>query len=211
MKQRSINPVFALILLALALPALAEKTDRDKPVNVESDTAYMDDVKKIGIYEGRVVLIQGTLKVHAQRLEVQQDAEGFSSADAVGAPAYFREKQENSEEYVEGWAKHIEYDGRAEKVKLTGLAHVKRGIDDLRGEVVTYDQKTGQFNAVSATGAPVPGTTRRVHAVIRAKEKTTTKPVAPAPAPALPVAQEKIVIPPPPAAPMEKTLPAPQP
>ncbi len=183
MNPRSISPFLGLALLVLTPCVQAEKADRDKPVNVESDTAYMDDAKKIGIYEGRVVLIQGTLKVHAQRLEIRQDAEGFSSADAAGAPAYFREKQENSEEYVEGWAKRIEYDGRAEKVKLTGLAHVKRGIDDIRGEIVHYDQKTGQFNALSATGAVVPGTARRVYAVIRPKEKTPGKPGANAPAP----------------------------
>ena len=37
----------AALLVALALPAYAEKADSEKPINLEADRISMDDVKKV--------------------------------------------------------------------------------------------------------------------------------------------------------------------
>jgi lipopolysaccharide export system protein LptA len=159
-------------LLAIAPPASAELADRDKPVNIEADRVNIEDARRTAIYEGNVVLTQGTLKLTARRLEVRQDEQGFSSGDAVGAPAHFRQKMEGSALYVEGWAEHIEYDGRAEKIKLTGKAHLKRGEEELRGHLIVYDGKTEFYRAEGgADGKP-----GRVRAVILPKNATSKKP-----------------------------------
>lgn len=153
------------LLLGAHLPAWAEKADKDKPVNIEANSARMDDIKKLAIYEGHVVLTQGTLMITADRIDVRQDDRGFSSGDAKGKPVYFRQKVEGKDEYVEGWANRLEYDGRSDKLKLTGQAHLKRGEDDLRGNLITYDAKTEFFQAQGS----ISGTPGRVRAVIRPK------------------------------------------
>jgi lipopolysaccharide export system protein LptA len=79
---------------------------------------------------------------------------------------------EGSDEYAEGWANRLEYDGRAEKLKLIGQARLKRGEDDLRGNLITYDGKTESFQAQGS----ISGSPGRVRAVIRPK----TGKVAPA-------------------------------
>ncbi len=163
------------VLLAASLPAWAEKADKDKPVNLESDSARMDDVQKLAIYEGHVVLTQGTLTITADRIDVRQDDKGFSSGEAVGKPTYFRQKMEGKDEYAEGWANRLEYDGRADKLKLIGQARLKRGEDDLRGNLITYDGKTEYFQAQGS----ISGNPGRVRAVIRAKtggQPTAAKP-----------------------------------
>ena len=51
-------------VLALAgafQPALAEKADRDQPVNIEADRLTVDDRNKVHIFEGGVILTQGCL------------------------------------------------------------------------------------------------------------------------------------------------------
>lgn len=163
MNRRIFTLLLCLGCLAVPPHAQAEKADRGKPINVEADSVKVDDVKKVAVYDGHVVLTQGTLMITADRIEVRQDARGVVSGLATGKQAYFRQKMESSSEYAEGWAERIEYDGQGDKIRLMGQARLKRGIDELRGEVITYDSATEFFQAKGGTS----GTTGRVRAVIR--------------------------------------------
>ena len=69
--------IAATLLIAIALPARAEKADREKPINLEADRISMDDVKKVQVFEGNVILNQGTLQIRTNKLVVTQDADGF--------------------------------------------------------------------------------------------------------------------------------------
>ena len=106
--------LLALCLLLAALPTvvLAEKGDREKPINVEADRVSIDDIKKVQIFEGNVVMSQGTLQLRTSKLVVTQDADGFQKGVATGGPnglARFRQKREGKEEYIEGEGERIEY------------------------------------------------------------------------------------------------------
>lgn len=161
-----------ICFLCLALPVHAENADQNKPVNLEADSLHVDDAKKTAVYEGHVILTQGTLMLTADRIEIRQDDQGFSSGEANGKPAYFRQKMENSTEYAEGWAERIEYDSRAEKLKLIGQARLKRGDEELRGSLISYDGKTEFYQAQGSIG----GSPGRVRAVIRPKSTAPAKP-----------------------------------
>ncbi len=102
------------------------KADRDKPVNLEADRVTVDDAKQIAVFEGNVVLTQGTLQIRGDRMEVRQDKEGFRHGTTWGNLAYFRQKRDGVDEYIEGWAERIEYDGRAEKMQMFTRAMMKR-------------------------------------------------------------------------------------
>ena len=89
------RPVAAVVLLlAIGAVAHAERTDRDKPVNIEADRMLADDQKQTAVFEGRVVLTQGTFVLRADKLTVRQDTQGFQTGVAVGAPATFRQKRD---------------------------------------------------------------------------------------------------------------------
>jgi lipopolysaccharide export system protein LptA len=172
--------VILIGLLAISPPAWSERADRDKPVNIEADSLKVDDARKIAVYEGHVVLTQGTLKITADRIEVRQDDQGFNTGDALGKPAYFRQrmdakaggKPDAGGEYTEGWAERIEYDGRGDKVRLVGQARLKRGEEELRGNLITYDGPSGYYQAQGS----IDGTPGRVRAVIRPKNNAPAKP-----------------------------------
>jgi len=177
--------ILIALVTALTLTPLAhaERADRDKPVNIESDRMHADDARKTAVFEGRVVLTQGTLLIRADRLTVRQDSEGFQFAVAVGKPTTFRQKREGLDEYVDGEAERIEYDGRADRVELFNSARVRRDAgDDVRGSYISYDSKTERFRVESAKDASPQSRDGRVRAVImpKRKEGSAVAPGAPA-------------------------------
>jgi lipopolysaccharide export system protein LptA len=160
------------VLALLAAPALAEKADRDKPANLEADRVTIDDVKQLAIFEGNVVLTQGTLQIRGDRMEVHQDKDGFKQGTTWGKPASFRQKREGSDEYIEGWAERIEYDGRIETLQMFNRAQLKRGQDEVRGNYISYDARTEFFQVTGGAKSAAPGSTGgRVRAVIQPKSK----------------------------------------
>jgi lipopolysaccharide export system protein LptA len=169
----------ALLLASIAcVPMIgrAEVGDREKPVNIEADRLSMDDIKKESLFEGNVTITQGTLVLRADRVIVRQDPEGFNSAVAWGRQAYFRQKREGVDEYVEGWSDRMEYDGKKDKVQLFTNARVTKGTDEVRGDYISYDSVTEFYQVIgggrnAATAANPQG---RVKAVIQPKKRDGT-------------------------------------
>jgi lipopolysaccharide export system protein LptA len=161
----------AVGVAAVSIPigALAERADRDQPVNIDSDSMVADDAKKIATFDGRVVLTQGTLTIRGDRIVVHQDSNGFQFGVATGKPAKFRQKRDGSDEYFEGEASRIEYDGKLDRVELFENARLHRDAgDDVRGNYISYDAKTESFTVKSAGDLRENGT-GRVRAVIMPK------------------------------------------
>lgn len=159
--QNSLLSVLWVILSLTSLNASAERADRNKPTQMEADRALYDDLKQISIWEGNAVLTRGTLIIRGQRVEVRQDPEGFqfgsafggtSSGTAGGAdkPAFFRQKRDGGDQYVEGFGERIDYDSKLDKVILTGRAAMKRldganVVDEVQGEVIEMDNRTDTY------------------------------------------------------------------
>ena len=63
---------YALLLLCLvAASAAAEKADKEKPTELEANKMSADDVRRLTIFEGNVVLVKGTMRVLADRIVVR--------------------------------------------------------------------------------------------------------------------------------------------
>lgn len=169
---RAAAALLALALLAAGAGARAERSDRHKPVNLEADRLTIDDAKQLAVFEGNVTLTQGTLQIRGDRMEVRQDKDGFRHGITWGRPAYFRQKREGHDEYIEGWAERIEYDGRAETMQMFNRAHLKRGQDEVRGSYISYDAKTEFYRVLGGAGAADSNNPEgRVRAVIQPKSK----------------------------------------
>jgi lipopolysaccharide export system protein LptA len=178
--------VFALALAAAASNVHGEKADREKPINIEADKVTLDDNQKIGTFEGNVVLTQGTTKILANKLTLRQDKQGNQSATALGKPTTFRTKRDAVEEYVDGAAERIEYDGKSEKVELFTNATLKRSQDEVRGNYISYDSATEFYQVLGGgtqTASAGGNNTGRVHMVILPKPKAGTPQPNPAATP----------------------------
>jgi lipopolysaccharide export system protein LptA len=169
------------ISLAIPLDAFAEAADRDKPIELEADNVTVNDAKKTSTYTGTVILTQGTLIIRADKLVVREDKEGFQHSTSTGNPTTFKQKREGKNEYMEGSAQRIEYDGRMDKVQLYTRAWVKRGEDIVHGDYISYDANAEYAEVIG--GAKTDGSSGRVKAIIQPKNKPAPKPDAQSEAP----------------------------
>lgn len=148
------KPILQLLICsALAVTsvnALAERADREKPINIEADKVTVDERNRTHTFEGNVVLTQGTLEMRGHKLVVVQGADGFQTGVATAAAgklASFRQKREASQEYIDGEAERIEYNSRNETAKLFGRARIQAGADIVTGDVIEYDALTENYTA----------------------------------------------------------------
>ena len=176
------HPLFTVLLcVAATLPAQAEKADRSKPLTIEADQpGSVDLLKQVVIFNGNVVVAQGTMSIRAERVEVRERPDGHRSATALGSaakPATFRQKRDGVDETIEGSADRIEYDSRGDVVRFAGSAQVRRlrgttPADEISGSVITYDNGNETFSvqgAASVPGAASAAGSGRVRVVITPK------------------------------------------
>ncbi len=159
---------------ALAAVAHAEKADRAQPLVFAADAARVDEASRVNILTGRVEITKGTMVVRADRVEVRQNPGGTQTAVASGGQegrAYFRQKREGLNEFIEGEALRITYDGVQDLVVFSGRAVMRRlsggqAADRVSGDTITYDNKTGVFQVAGAPAANSGASRGRVQGVI---------------------------------------------
>ena len=170
--------LLAVFLGFFALSVNAEKADREKPINIVADRINMDDLNKVQIFEGNVVMTQGTTLMRTDKLVVTQDEDGFRKGVATGGPgglAYFRRKRDGSDDYMEGKGERVEHDAQSEQTDFFIRAWVKSGQDEVRGSHISYNALTEQFYAVGGGDKKTSGTPQgRVRAIIQPKQKDQT-------------------------------------
>lgn len=154
----------ALIAAAFwAAPAQAEKADRTKPVVVEADQGGSIDLQRqVLVYTGNVVVVQGSMQLRAERIEMRQTPDGHRLALAIGQagkPATWRQKRDGLDETVEGTADRIEFDGKADTLRLLGKGVVRRlrgatVADEISGSNILWDNNAELFKVEGGVSTP---------------------------------------------------------
>jgi lipopolysaccharide export system protein LptA len=186
-----------LAALTLFAPwAAAEKADRNLPMNIEADALRYDDVKQLSVFTGNVVLTKGSILIRGDKLEVHQDPQGFQYGLVTSEPgkrAFFRQKREGLDEHIEGEGERIDYDGRADTVKFTAKAQLRRfqGAklnDEFNAGVIVYNNTTDVFTLDGAPGVGSVGSAGQPGAPAgRVRAMLTPKPEQAASAPGTPL------------------------
>ena len=185
-------------VLFLLLPAAAgaELADRNKPMHIEADRLRFDELKQIRVITGNVVITKGSIIIRGARVEMREDPAGYQfakvSADS-GRRAFFRQKREGVDEFIEGEGETIEYDGKAETVKFAGRAEMRRLrgatlFDQMNGNLITFDNRTEVFNVDGVGAASNPGSdgSGRIRIMLTpAPDLAKTTPASPGSAPTL--------------------------
>jgi len=186
----SLAAAFLAAALALTAPAVrAEKADREKPMNVEADALRYDDLKQTSVFTGKVVITKGTIVIRGARVEVSQDPQGYQHGLVTAEPgkrAFYRQKREGLDEYIEGESDSIEYDGKADRVRFVNHAELRRFrgatlSDEMLGSLIVYDNATDTFAVDGGPASPAAG--GRIRAVL-APRASASAPAAPATPPA---------------------------
>lgn len=184
----------ALLLVLIALPVLAERADREKPLNYEADSGECDDLQQVCALAGNVVIVKGTIRATGDRVQIRKDPEGYQYGviqAAAGKLATFRQKRDSNQpgvdEYVDGVAERVEYDEKADTVKLISRARIRLlendvPRDELRGDSITYDQRNSKYFVTGGKSAVDPNNPDgRVRGTIAPRSSAPTKTGSPAP------------------------------
>ena len=187
----------AAVAALAALPAAAEQADRDKPMNAEADALRYDDLKQTSVFTGNVVITKGTTIIRGERVDVRQDPEGYQLATVVAGPgklAFYRKKRDSVDEFIEGEAELIEYDSRADNVKLIRRATLRRFngatlADETEGAQINYDNTSDVFTvdggAQNRSAANPSGRVRALLSPKSAVSSGSARPAATPPTPSL--------------------------
>lgn len=148
------SPFFApllWLLAALLAPALVDalENDRQQPIYIEADSVDIDESKGVSVYQGDVVLTQGTIKLTAQRITVTQQKGESDQVEALGAPVHFQQ-QSADKGLIKGQARKAEYDVDSELLVMSGDAELKQGQDTFKSDRIVYDRAKSKVQAGAA-------------------------------------------------------------
>ncbi|MDR2014167.1 MAG: lipopolysaccharide transport periplasmic protein LptA [Azoarcus sp.] len=179
-----VSPIALAALLLVAVPACAQPSGRDQPVNIDADKVAVDDRNKVHVFEGNVVLTQGTLTIKGDKIVITQNAAGFYNGVATagsGRLVAFRQKRASDGVWIDGEAERIEYNNQSERAKLFNRARIQSAGNMVRGQYIEYDVTTENYFVTDAAersggGGVPPG--NRVHVTIQPKNNNKTDPAA---------------------------------
>lgn len=163
-----LRPVAAVaLLLALCCgpgAVRAERADRSKPMVVEADRPGTVDLQRqVVVFNGNVVISQGTMVLRADRVEMRETPDGFRAASAIGSagrPASWRQRRDGSgDEMVEGVADRIEFDGKSDTLRFLGNGSVRRlragtVADEITGATIVWDNLAEVFRVEGGAVSP---------------------------------------------------------
>lgn len=184
---RMLPPAIALAAaLFAAFPAAAERADRDQPMHIEADALRYENEQRLSTFSGNVVVTKGTILMRGAELQVRQDEAGNQFAAmtaAAGKRAFFRQKREGVNEFIEGESEVIDYDSITDTVHLRRRAEMRRLAgdalqDEVHGALIVYNNRTEVYTVDGAPRQVAPGA-----ATGRSRVSATLAPRA-APAPA---------------------------
>ena len=132
--------VWAALWVGLCGPAAGLSTDKDQPLDLEADSAEIDEAKGRSVYVGNVVAVQGSMRLESDRLTIFHAGSKAERLEAEGKPARFQQLADDSPEPVKARARHLEYRFDSEELLLTGDAVVTQGKDSFKSDRITYDR-----------------------------------------------------------------------
>ena len=166
------------LAFALASPAWAERADRLQKIVVDAAQSQVDVQKQVVVYSGNVGIRQGSMVIRADRVELRELPSGYYTAVAYGSPnkpATFRQKRDGIDEYIEGEADRLEYDGKSDTIKFINRAQLRRLrgatlADEINGNLITYDAITEKVNIQGGGPATAANPNSRVQAVLTPRQ-----------------------------------------
>lgn len=162
----SINKVFlfALVVLGFAtsFSANALEEDANQPVTIESNSGFYDDKKGLSIYTGNVIVIQGSLRMDADKVVVYMENREIQKLVATGKPVKFKQTPAEGKDEVHGHAMIVEYYPQTRLLIMINEAVVWQGKNSTASERIEYDRIS---EVVKAGGSGSPG--QRVHVILQ--------------------------------------------
>lgn len=146
MKLPLISLITISLMMAFSSSAFALPSDREQPAQIEADETEIDFKTGTRILTSNVLVIQGTLRLKADKLVANYNKEGeLVKAVADGSLARFKQRPEGEPNDVEGWGKKIIIDYPTNTLTLIGKAALNQGGSTARGDTIVYNMATDKL------------------------------------------------------------------
>lgn len=149
MSNQLIKPIKTLLctlILSFSAQANALNSDVEKPVSIEANSVVFNKNAGTAVYSGRVEIIQGTLRIIADRIEISAPKNEIQLIKATGNPVQFKQTMETGKQAV-GQAKLMQYYVIKKNLQLTGDASLKQDQDAFTSNHIEYSTATGELKA----------------------------------------------------------------
>jgi len=167
--SRPADAILLLAMLSLAGSAFARTSDRNQPMDAESDqnSCILSDAGQC-VMTGNVRITQGSLDITAAKAVIYRANGDISRAVLTGGPAVLKQQMDDGTPMT-AHAGNVDYNLRTEIVVFTGDVQLDQPRGSMSGQRVVYNLKTGAIDS----GGEGNG---------RVKMRILPKNVAPAPA-----------------------------
>ena len=127
---------FSLLLASDPVTALPE--DTDQPIRITTDEAVRDEKSGRTVYSGNVELVQGTIRINADKVTFYRIDQEGDKIVAEGSPATMQQQPEIDGPLMHAKGNIIEYYRTEERVQLREDAVVEQDGSTVRGDKIDY-------------------------------------------------------------------------
>lgn len=141
MKSRIINLLKAISIVSvlLPLPASAIQEDFDKPISASSNQQIAELNKNKLTFIDNVEIIQGTLKINANKVEIFKNDKGqVDKIISYGNPVTYTQMMDNNRP-IEAKSQILSYDTINKIIVLRKKASITQEDSQISGEKIEYD------------------------------------------------------------------------
>lgn len=132
-------PLLVAAILVVGGPgAHALPEDSRQPIRITTDEAVRDEKTGRTVYQGNVELVQGTIRITADRITFYRIEQEGEKIVAEGAPARMQQQPEPKSALMHAHGDVIEYYRGEERVHLRENAQVEQDGSTVRGHRIDY-------------------------------------------------------------------------
>ena len=161
--MRQFSNLLTVFLLVIMPAASALESDKDQPIELAADSVDVDEARGTSVYKGDVDLRQGSMRLQADSVTVQQQGRKPNRIVAVGNVRF---QQDSGKGPIKAKANKAEYEVNSEVLELTGNARLAQAGDTMSSDRIVYDRVKHKVKA----GAAAKGK-QRVRITIQAPDK----------------------------------------
>lgn len=162
--NKGILKIFFALMMTFCMHVYALESDTKQPVTIESDSGFYDDRKGLSTYTGKVVIVQGTMRLDADKVVVYLQDREIKKMIATGTPVKFQQTPEAGKEDVHGNSLIIEYYPETELLIMMQKAVIWQGGNSTASERIEYDRASEVVKA-----GQVGSSSKRVHVILQPK------------------------------------------
>lgn len=113
--------------------------DRHQPIHIESNQAERNEKLGTTIYQGKVIIRQGTILIRADKVTVFSDQQGVKKIVCLGQPAHYQQLPKIDSTLVLASGNTIEYHPTIDQIQLIDNASLEQDGTIITGERIDYD------------------------------------------------------------------------